>query len=86
MPAYDFICGGCGTFELRRPIEDAAAPATCPTCGAQARRRFAAPGLRRVPTALRTARDWADRSAHEPAVVTEKRGRPMPHLGHGHAH
>jgi putative FmdB family regulatory protein len=30
VPAYDFICGGCGTFELRRPIEDAAAPATCP--------------------------------------------------------
>ncbi|MFJ6214713.1 zinc ribbon domain-containing protein [Streptomyces sp. NPDC092296] len=31
MPRYDFRCRSCGaTFELRRPMSQANAPATCP--------------------------------------------------------
>ncbi|HEX6568786.1 MAG TPA: zinc ribbon domain-containing protein [Acidimicrobiales bacterium] len=31
MPLYDFRCRTCGdTFEVRRSMADAAAPATCP--------------------------------------------------------
>ena len=31
MPLYDFRCRTCGdTFEVRRPMVDAAAPAVCP--------------------------------------------------------
>ncbi len=31
MPRYDFRCRTCGeTFEVTRPMADAAAPATCP--------------------------------------------------------
>lgn len=31
MPRYDFRCRACGdTFEVTRPLRDAAEPATCP--------------------------------------------------------
>jgi putative FmdB family regulatory protein len=79
MPLYAFECPGCGPFELRT---QAGAAAHCPDCGGEARRVFTPPGLARLSKPLRRARDIEERSAHEPAVVTEKRGRPL-HLGHG---
>jgi putative FmdB family regulatory protein len=79
MPVYAFTCGGCGAFELLRPVADAATPARCPTCGSRARRVFTAPGQSLLARPLRRALDAEERSAHEPAVVTEKRGRPRPH-------
>ena len=79
MPLYAFECPGCGPFELRTEV---GAPSRCPDCGGEARRVFTPPGLARLSSPLRRARDMEERSAHEPAVVTEKRGHPL-HLGHG---
>lgn len=46
MPKYDFICPECGAeFEVERPGEQASAPATCPVCEAEGRRRYTMPKL-----------------------------------------
>jgi len=65
-----------------RPMTQAAAPARCPTCGSEARRVFTPPGLALLARPVRGALDMEEKSAHEPAVVAEKRGRPLAH-GHG---
>jgi putative FmdB family regulatory protein len=83
VPQYAFSCSACGPFEAWRPVAEAGAPLACPTCEAPAARRFTAPGLARMPAAMRTARDREERSAHAPAVVTTKTGRPMPGHSHG---
>ena len=79
MPVYAFTCAGCGAFELVRPMAEAAAPALCPACGAQARRVFTPPGLSLLAKPLRRALEVEEKSVHEPEVVTQKRGRPRPH-------
>jgi putative FmdB family regulatory protein len=79
MPLYGFACATCGPFDLLRPMSEAAAPARCPACGTEARRVFTPPGVARLATPKRAALDIEERSAHEPEVVTTKRGRPMPH-------
>jgi hypothetical protein len=60
-------------------MADAAAPAMCPTCGCQARRVFTPPGLSLLARPLRGALEAEENSAHEPDLVTEKRGRPLVH-------
>ena len=79
MPVYAFTCAGCGPFELTRPMADAGAPTRCPACGKAARRVFTPPGLARLAAPLRRVLDQEDKSVHEPDVVTERRGRPLPH-------
>jgi putative FmdB family regulatory protein len=79
MPVYAFTCAACGGFELTRPMTQAAVPAPCPTCGTEARRVFTPPGLALLARPVRRALDVEEKSAHEPAVVGEKRGRRMPH-------
>jgi putative FmdB family regulatory protein len=79
MPLYAFDCPECGPFDLRTEF---GAAGRCPECGAKARRVFTPPGLALLARPLRRALDIEERSANEPAVVTEKRGRPL-HLGHG---
>lgn len=87
MPAYSFVCAGCGPFEVTRSIELAGDPQCCTNCGSVARRVFAAPSVRRTPSALRRARDGEERSAHEPRVVSRPMGAPLPAgVGHGHSH
>ncbi len=81
MAVYAFDCGACGPFEVVRPMADAARAASCLSCGADARRVFTPPGLARLAAPVRRAFDHEEKSAHEPDVVTEKRGRPLPH-GH----
>jgi putative FmdB family regulatory protein len=81
VPLYAFTCAGCGPFELVRPMAEASAAAACPACGAEARRVFTPPGLALFARPARRALDLEEKSAHEPDVVTEKRGRPMRH-GH----
>lgn len=81
MPLYAFACSGCGGFELARPAAQAGEPAACPACGSEARRVFTPPGLALLGRPLRGALDAEEKSAHEPAVVSEKRGRPR---AHGH--
>jgi hypothetical protein len=62
-------------------MAEAGLPAPCPACGAQAERVFTPPGLALLPAPTRRALDLEEKSAHEPQVVTAKRGRPMRH-GH----
>ena len=79
MPIYAFACEACGEFDVTRGMADAAAPAACPTCGATARRVFSPPGLALLARPMRRVLDLEEKSAHEPEVATEKRGRPLPH-------
>ena len=85
MPVYEFTCEACGPFALRRRVADAAAAGACPTCAGPARRRFSPPGVARTSAPLRAARDREERSGHEPAVVSQPSGRPLP-WQHSHAH
>lgn len=77
MPVYVFSCPECGQFELSLPMARASGVAACPTCAREARRVFTPPGLTRLASPLRRALDNEEQSAHEPRVVTQKRGRPM---------
>lgn len=77
MPVYVFACQECGSFELARPMAEASSRALCPGCQCEARRVFTPPRLARLATPVRRALDTEEASAHEPRVVTEKRGRPM---------
>jgi putative FmdB family regulatory protein len=79
MPLYAFTCEDCGPFELIRPMAQSSAATACPECGAQARRVFTPPGLALVAAPARRALELEEKSAHEPDVTKEKRGRPLPH-------
>ena len=54
--------------------------AACPTCRVTARRVFTPPSLPVLTAGVRRALSAEETSAHEPRVVGEKRGRPMPQL------
>ena len=77
MPVYVFACHECGSFELTRPMAEAGSRACCPTCQREARRVFTPPRLARLAAPMRRALEAEEASAHEPRVVTEKRGRPL---------
>ena len=79
MPIYAFRCEACGAFDVLRPMVEASAPARCPSCGDEARRVFSPPGLTLLARPVRRALEREEKSAHEPDVVGERRGRPMPH-------
>jgi putative FmdB family regulatory protein len=81
VPIYAFRCADCGSFDLQRPMAEAGLPAPCPACGAPAERVFTPPGLALLPAPTRRALALEEKSAHEPEVVSAKRGRPMRH-GH----
>lgn len=70
MAFYDYRCERDGPFELSRPLGTAPPDAPCPACGAASRRVFSAPGLTTVPRALTAAVDHAEKTRHEPDVVT----------------
>ena len=86
MPRYAFSCTACGPFDVWRPVTEAGNALRCPTCDAPAERLFTAPGVARMPAAIRGAREREERSAHAPEVVSAKTGRPMPGHGHSHGH
>jgi putative FmdB family regulatory protein len=71
MPIYEYRCNQDGVFEITRPLGTAPESATCSVCGGEARRTFSAAvvglGSR---TALFAAMDHAEKSRHEPDVVT----------------
>jgi putative FmdB family regulatory protein len=67
MPVYDYSCNECGVFTASRPMSEYKAPATCPTCGAQAERVFVtAPAVAGMDAGARTAMASSERSAGEP--------------------
>ena len=74
MALYEFVCGDCGAFEVRRPPAVSDDPA-CPDCGRQARRVFGSPLLRSLAAPLRAAREREARSAHQPEVVRRPAAR-----------
>jgi putative FmdB family regulatory protein len=79
VPTYAYTCDRCGPFDARRPMAEAADPASCPSCDQRARRLYTPPGLVRTPAAVGRALDREAKSAHEPEVVRAPRpGRPLP--------
>jgi len=58
-------------------MAEASSRTCCPTCQGEARRVFTSPRLSRLATPVRRALETEEASAHEPRVVTEKRGRPL---------
>lgn len=71
MAIYEYQCDKDGVFEITRPIGTAPASVTCSACGSEARRIVSAPMLRSTPrTAWTAAMDHAEKSRHEPEVVT----------------
>ena len=85
MPIYDFICKDCGPFETRRSLAEAGEPTGCPSCGGEARRVYSMPNTKKVPAGLSKAMDRAEKSAHEPEVVS-RRASGAHGQGHRHNH
>ena len=78
MPVYVFSCHECGPFELSRPMAEVGSAACCPACLREARRVFTPPRLARLAAPARQVLETEEASAHEPDVVRQKRGRPLP--------
>jgi hypothetical protein len=58
-------------------MAEASSRTCCPTCQREARRVFTPPRLARLAAPVRRALETEEASAHEPRVVTGKRGRPL---------
>lgn len=83
VPIYDFICENCGPFELRRSFAEAGEQAVCPSCEEEAKRVYSMPNTRSMSTGLSKAMNRAEKSAHEPEVVSRPAGG-APSQGHNH--
>jgi len=71
MPMYEYCCPHDGLFEVYRPVGSAPGTLACTTCGLHAPRVLSTPVLRRArQTSLFAAMEHAEKSAHEPDVVT----------------
>lgn len=71
MATYEYRCNQDGVFDITRPLGTAPESATCPTCGAEARRIISVPMFRSGSrSALFAAIEHADKSRYEPEVVT----------------
>ena len=70
MAIYEYRCDSDGAFEVTGPLGAPPRTAACPACSVEARRVFSAPMLSRAPRALVAAIDHAEKSRHEPEVVT----------------
>ena len=71
MILYEYRCEHDGRFVITRPLGTAPASATCPECGAEARRVFSKPMLKSsMPREVVRAIDHAEKTRHEPDIVT----------------
>lgn len=71
MPLYEYHCDTHGPFERTLAIGTAPPALECAQCGRPSRRVFTAPALRTGRRSAWTAAlDHADKSRHEPEVVT----------------
>lgn len=71
MAIYEYRCDQDGVFEVTRPVGTAPESVTCSVCGAEARRVFSAPMVRRGSrSALAAAIEHAEKTRYEPDVVT----------------
>jgi putative FmdB family regulatory protein len=86
MPAYEFLCERCGSFDVWLSLREAHHAAICPACQAEARRVYTPPGLVKTPVSHARALDRAHKSAYQPEVVkrpAEEKRVPPPHVQHG---
>jgi putative FmdB family regulatory protein len=68
---YDYLCARCGPFEVSWPIGTAGPREGCPNCGRPAGRTYSVPAvISPARSALNRAREAAERSAHEPRIVS----------------
>jgi putative FmdB family regulatory protein len=67
---YEYRCDSDGDFELTLPLGTQPQSADCPACGDTAKRVFSAPMLSLAPRAVAAAIDHAEKTRHEPDVVT----------------
>lgn len=71
MAIYEYRCEQDGVFEVTRPLGTAPESVTCSACGSEARRVFSVPMVRcGSRTGLFAAIEHAEKSRHEPQVVT----------------
>jgi putative FmdB family regulatory protein len=89
MPLYAYRCAGCGPFDCRREVDQAALPLPCPTCASPARRLYTPPGVRSRSGPLAGAgaaeRSLVDRAlTGEPTVTHRPSGRRLMNGGHRH--
>ena len=70
MAIYEYRCSHDGGFDVARPLGTAPPSMACPCCGEEAQRVFSKPMLRSAPRALVTAINHAEKTRHEPDVVT----------------
>jgi putative FmdB family regulatory protein len=77
LPTYGYRCSRCGSFDVRREINNRLDAEPCPSCARPSRRVFDAPALRGVHPGLRRALDAQQRSAHEPTVVRTDQGATL---------
>ena len=71
MVFYEYLCHTHGAFNIMRRLGEAPSQEPCPSCGSQAQRMLSAPMVlsgRR--SSLFSAIDRAEKSRHEPDVVT----------------
>ena len=67
MPAYDYLCDGCGAFTASRPMAEFAASQPCPGCGDPAPRALlVAPSFAMMDGGTRRAHATNERSANVP--------------------
>jgi putative FmdB family regulatory protein len=68
---YDYRCDEDGVFEITRALGTAPESLACPVCSKTARRVFSSPMLTSTaPPELYAAIDHAEKSRHEPDIVT----------------
>jgi len=71
MPIYEYRCDRHGLSEITRPLGMAPKSVPCLVCGSEAKRVFSVGMIRSGSrTALFAAMDHAEKSRHEPDVVT----------------
>jgi putative FmdB family regulatory protein len=70
MALYEYRCDDDGAFEISRPIGSAPASVACPVCSTESPRVFSVPMLHSVPRELVAAIDHAEKTRHEPDIVT----------------
>ena len=71
MATYEYRCDQHDVFEITRPLGMAPKSARCLVCGSEAKRVFSVPMVRNGPrNAVFAAMDHAEKSRHEPDVVT----------------
>ncbi|MEV0407347.1 FmdB family zinc ribbon protein [Actinoallomurus sp. NPDC050550] len=71
MATYEYLCRGCGAFEVRLALGTAPATHACPRCGRGGRRVFSPPALARTSPTARASREREEQSREAPEVVSE---------------